>query len=251
MRITRISIGLDVTVNLGNYENLKPTAVFEAELDRDESPAAVEFQLRGKVQHALAAQLSELLVERAQNGLADCKDLSTAITRTEASPLFKWIVQLDPDEADDLIAAVKSRWNVVHAEPVYVPVDDERPAVGLFDDIGATVTCDDLDELAVTNRYQERCTSVPVGAAADDDPLGEDDFDDDDDDIPDYLLDTEPDDDDEDEDDGFDVAMDDYFDDSDDEDDDDGGSAFNDDDEPSADDGGAVSALEDAAVETV
>jgi hypothetical protein len=115
MQVTRIQLGLEVTVNLGNYENVKPTAVIEAELDRDESPAAVEFQLRGQVQHALAVQLSELLVERAQGGLSECKDLSTAITRTEASPLFKWIVQLDPDEADEVISAVKSRWNVVHA----------------------------------------------------------------------------------------------------------------------------------------
>jgi hypothetical protein len=56
---------------------------------------------------------------------------------------------------------------------VYVPIHDDLPADGLFDDIGDTIRCDDLDELAVVDRY-----AVPVGAVTDD-PLGEDDFDDD------------------------------------------------------------------------
>ena len=59
MRIKRITVGKGLTINLGDWNSLKPSVSFEAELDDGDDPEMVREHLKQMVDEHLDAEIKQ------------------------------------------------------------------------------------------------------------------------------------------------------------------------------------------------
>lgn len=60
MKITKITYGLDSTVNMGDFENYKPQVLAEATLEEGDSPIEAMAELKQFVQKQLMADVQKI-----------------------------------------------------------------------------------------------------------------------------------------------------------------------------------------------
>lgn len=108
MKITKISFSLGCTVNLGNYENLRPEITVEAEIGQYKS---VEGEM-DSLQQLAKRELALSLWDRAE---ADLRPRTRLLEIDEGDRIgwavgysaeFRWIHDLNPKVAADLLAGI-------------------------------------------------------------------------------------------------------------------------------------------------
>lgn len=107
MKITKISYSLACTINLGNYENMRPEITIEAEADLFQSLESQFDQIEDTAKRELALSLWN----RAQHEIADLPfliiDEERRLKRARNnSTAFRWMSNLSPAVAADLLADV-------------------------------------------------------------------------------------------------------------------------------------------------
>lgn len=199
MKVTKMSVGIGVTVNLGNYENLKADAMVEAELESHDSIERVEALLNERARHAVADQLADYALEAASNyGLDSFHSEASVAGLLKRSATYKFIRNLDPEVADNTMNLLIEEWQQaqpVELEELIQPADvigaSSEPTVTLADlEATAEVVTAQLDEMldeaAEPTPFETPDSEYFGDEDDDDDDYDEDDGDDDEDDYDDY-----------------------------------------------------------------
>lgn len=93
MKVTKVSISYEVTINLGNYNNVKPGVSLEAQIeDGDEEQDVIE-TLFEQAKYSIAAMLKERVeTEAALMDFSKCESAAKVESYLlSKSPLYNWI----------------------------------------------------------------------------------------------------------------------------------------------------------------
>lgn len=208
MRITKMAVGMGVTVNLGSYQNIKADAMVEVELESSDSPDRVECVLNERARHAVADQLADYVLEVVSNyGMENIHEEAGIQRLLKRSAAYEFIRNLEPQVADNTLRILTEEWlqaQQVVMEDVLQPADvtgaSSEPVTIADLELQAEATSAQLDalldELDAALVVEPDLTNLPpdseyFGEYPDEDYPDDDDFDDEDDDQLDF--DTEPD----------------------------------------------------------
>lgn len=119
MNVTKVTVSYECTINLENYENLKPSVTVEAALVEGEDMMFATQQLYEQAQEALGMALYDMTKTALENAnltaLPEGKRKNTAASRVAT---FRWMQSLVPDEADDLLDEVLTVETMLDGDPV-------------------------------------------------------------------------------------------------------------------------------------
>lgn len=183
MKITKIEYTLGITVNLGNYENLRPEITIKAEAD-ELQPLETQHDI---IQTQAKTELALSLWDQATQDLEDVRFLAVdedrhmSRARTNSSA-FRWICKLNPDVATDLLNGIVEDQRI-EAEREAARKAAEAAATEALLDIGPTAEAepdqdtDGFDEETELDEDEAFDESFEVDEESDEDDLDEEDED--------------------------------------------------------------------------
>lgn len=110
MKMTKMSVGVGVTVNLGNYQNIKAESMIEAEVERFDTPEDVERELNAQARRAVANQLSDYVLEVASAHLESCDDEADIKRLLSRSAVYEFVKNLEPQVAHQTKLLLVDEW---------------------------------------------------------------------------------------------------------------------------------------------
>lgn len=104
MKVSKIVVSFESTINLGNYQNIKPSLTMEVVLGDGEDAEAAASVMQKKVRTLVATSVAVRLAEAVDYRSMDNADSPQGVrSRLGYSPQFGWLEDVEPETATRLV----------------------------------------------------------------------------------------------------------------------------------------------------